>query len=88
MKEIHFKALSVIAFIFVLFTLFGMASTSTKGGALYEYTNTPKKVETRAHKRAVKQWERATKNRQWRVDHYPNWLITMQDRSHPVGDKP
>jgi hypothetical protein len=88
MKETHFKVLSVIVFFLVLFAIYGGASTSTRGGYIFEKVNQKEKVETRAHKRAVKKWETAVKNRKFRGEYYPEWLVKMQDQSNPVGPKP
>ncbi len=78
------KLSALITTIVVFGSLFVMAKTTNHDGVVYNYINEPKRAETRHQKLKDWKYQKADKYHDWRIKHYPGWLVDLQDISHPV----
>jgi len=82
--ETNKKIIAVGSMIVVMFILYGTLKTTTRDGTLYEYVNTPEKVEMRNRVKAAKAQQSAVERRNWRVQNYHPLIVSLQDAANPV----
>lgn len=79
------KSSTVIIVIVVMLGLYTSMKITNRGGFLHEFVNSPNRSEVRYQKAEDEKYNKKVADREWRVKHYPAWLVEIQDRTHPVS---